>query len=135
MTQVRYGRLGGGRYVLSARGHATPEGRGGTADRGDPDACCGRARDVELVSTKGCAYLSGILYSLAGYLINAAEEGFVRVEELRLESGDALVRFQGDSRGQAVFDMAVIGLKQLEKSCPEQVKVVETTTQKEAVGT
>ena len=90
---------------------------------------------MELVSTQGCAYLSGILYSLAGYLINAAEEGVVRVEELRLESGDALMRFQGGSRGQAVFDMAVIGLKQLEKSCPELVKVVETTTQKEAVGT
>ena len=131
MTQVRYGRLGGGRYVLSARGHARPEG-GGPAGRGDPDAH-GRAGDPELVSVQGCAYLSGILYSLAGYLVNAAEEGFVQVEELRLDSGDALVRFRGDSRGQAAFDMAVIGLKQLEKSCPELVKVTETTA--EAVET
>lgn len=86
---------------------------------------CLRAKGHALGSQAGCAYISGILYSLAGYLTNGAAGGFVRIGEMRLNSADASLRFEGDQRAEAAFDMAVIGLKQLEQSFPELIEVKE----------
>lgn len=118
MTQIRY-REDGGRFYLSARGHATPEGTSAFGGEG--------GRDGRLVPTQSCAYISGILYSLAGYLRNAAEWGLVRLEKLRLESGDAELRFQGGGEARAAFQMAVIGLRQLEKTREDLIQVREET--------
>lgn len=73
-------------------------------------------------SAAGCAYISGILYSLAGYLVN---EGEVRLDRRRMEPGDVVLRFRGGERARAAYDMAVIGLKQLERSHPELIRVTE----------
>lgn len=97
MTWV-YAELAEGRYHLSARGHATG-------------------------SEQGCAFISGILYALAGYLVNAEAEGHARIGRLKLEPGDVAIRAEGDGRVGAAFDMAVIGLRQLEKQHPELVRV------------
>lgn len=96
MTQVTV-RRGEDRYEITARGHATG-------------------------SAAGCAYISGVLYGLAGYLVNAPR---LRVEERRMERGDVVLRFRGGEGAGAAYDMAVIGLKQLERSHPELIRVTE----------
>lgn len=113
MTQVFAGR-GGGQFCLRARGHATYEGPPGDG-----------GQEARLVPVQACAYLSGILYSLAGYLANAQARGEARVVCSRLESGDALLCFRGDEGVRGAYEMALIGLKQLEKACPELVRVTE----------
>lgn len=85
------------RYEITARGHATG-------------------------SVGGCGYISGILYSLAGYLVN---EGEIRVERRRMEPGDVELRFRGGEKAEVACGMAVIGLKQLERSHPELIRVTE----------
>lgn len=97
MTKVKAWSDGQGKYEITARGHATG-------------------------SVAGCAYISGILYSLAGYLQN---EMYIHVEECRMEPGDVVLRFQGGAKAEAVYEMTVIGLAQLEKSYPEIVRVEE----------
>lgn len=73
-------------------------------------------------SVAGCGYISGILYSLAGYLVNA--EG-ICLDRRRMEPGDVVLRFRGGEGARAAYDMAVIGLKQLERSHPELIRVTE----------
>lgn len=102
MTWV-YAEMAEGRCYLSARGHATG-------------------------SEQGCAFISGILYALAGYLTNAEAEGRARLSRLKLEPGDVAIRAEGDERTEAAFDMALIGLRQLEKEHPELVKVEVSET-------
>lgn len=68
--------------------------------------CKGHATGSEDV----CAGVSAIVYALAGWAENYAESD-VKTE---FESGDALVTFRGGSEAEAAFDMAVIGLKQIE---------------------
>lgn len=97
MTRV-YADMIPGAYLLRAEGHATG-------------------------STEVCAAVSGLLYALAGYLENAAEEGSVTCLRRRMESADVFLHYTGDQRAEAVFAMAVIGLKQLEKQYPELVQV------------
>ncbi len=87
----------GDRYRLSARGHAAG-------------------------SVEGCAFISGILYSLAGYLANEEE---ILLDKRRMEPGDVELRFRGGTRAEAAYEMAVIGLKQLERSFPDVIQVTE----------
>lgn len=96
MTTVK-ARWGEKRYQIIARGHATG-------------------------SVEGCAYISGILYSLAGYLVNEEE---ILVERRWMEPGNVELRFRGGAKAEAAYEMAVIGLKQLEQSHPELVRVTE----------
>lgn len=67
-------------------------------------------------SVEVCAGVSAILYALAGYLINAP----VKVHALRLESGEALLDFEG---GGEAFQMAVIGLAQMGERFPGYLQV------------
>lgn len=85
-------------------------------------------RDRFLVTCKGhatgsekvCAGVSAVIYALAGWVNNYAEAE-VRIE---LESGDALITFRGGSEAEAAFDMALIGLKQIQLAEPDKVSVV-----------
>lgn len=80
-----YAEKDGRLFMLSSKGHAT----------GSEEVCAG---------------VSAIIYALAGWAENFATED-VKIE---LESGDALIVFRGGTEAEAAFDMAVIGLKQIE---------------------
>lgn len=97
MTQI-YAERDGRRCILSARGHATG-------------------------SVEACAAISGILYALAGYMANAAQERYVEFYTWEVESGEVTMDFNGDEGTDAAFEMAVIGLLQVAKAHPEQVCV------------
>lgn len=91
----------GRRRVLSAQGHAT----------GHPDVC---------------AAISSILFSLAGWLENARAnpaKHWIECFTCRMESGDVMLDFAGDDDMAVAFDLAVIGLLQLEKAYPELIQV------------
>lgn len=96
MTRV-YAEKDGDRYQIFARGHAT----------GSPEVC---------------AAISGILYALLGYVKNA-QDGSTLAYSDRISSGNVAIDFRGGESAEAVFDMAVIGLCQIEKSCPEYIHV------------
>ena len=72
-------------------------------------------------SEKVCSGVSAILYALAGWLINNDEH--VTYAKRKLKSGDAFIEFSGDEKAKAVYDMAVIGLLQIEQSYPEYVNI------------
>ena len=90
----------GDRYTVTAQGHAT----------GSPEVC---------------AAVSGILYALAGYV-----ENNINFARWRMESGDVDIAFLGDGRAEAVYNMAVIGLLQIEKSHPEYISVYQGAARK-----
>lgn len=96
MTQV-YAERDGNRYTIYANGHAT----------GSPEVC---------------AAISGLLYALAGYVRNASDGSTLAYDE-RLESGNVQLHFRGGEGAGGAFDMAVIGLKQIEAKYPELVSV------------
>ncbi len=99
MTKVT-ARREGGRYAITAKGHATG-------------------------SVGGCGYISGVLYALVGYLVN---EGEIQVDGWEMEPGDVVLRFRGGERAEAAYGMALMGLKQLEQSHPELIQVTEEET-------
>ena len=93
MTKV-YLEQDGKRYTVSCKGHATG-------------------------SVEACAAVSCLVYTLAGWLHNAS----VSVLQEKLDSGDALIRYQGDAAAETAFDMICIGFLQLEKSYEKYVSV------------
>lgn len=95
MTRV-YAERDGNRHLLYAKGHADG-------------------------SETACAFISGIIFSLAGYLENA--EDHVETLSYRTDPGDAVFECVGDECVSAAFEMAVIGLLQMEKSFPRFIKV------------
>ena len=97
MTTV-YAELEGGRCLLALDGHAT----------GSPPVC---------------AAISGLVYALAGYLLNAEQDGYGQVYRLELESGKVRIHCHGDDRVVAACETAIIGLRQLEQTYPELVHV------------
>lgn len=88
----------GGKYRLTAIGHATG------------------SREV-------CAAVSGLVYALGGYLKNLEARGAAETGTFLLESGAAEIMAAGDA-ARAPFEMAAIGLLQLQASYPKQVRVV-----------
>ncbi len=96
MTKV-YAERDGNRHILYARGHAT----------GSPEVC---------------AAISGILYALAGYVRNA-DDNSTLAYSYRLESGDVALDFRGGADARGAFEMAVIGLKQIEAKYPTLLSV------------
>ncbi len=96
MTRV-YCESHGNRYTVCARGHA----------EGSPQVC---------------AAISGIMYALLGYVKNAQDESTIAYSD-RLSDGDVEIDFRGGENAEAVYDMAVIGLLQIEKSHPEYIRV------------
>ena len=98
MTSV-YAQRSGHRCILEARGHATG-------------------------SEQVCAAVSGILYALAGYLTNAVHERYIELYRQEMDSGDVTMDYNGDEGTTAAFEMAVIGLQQIEASYPAYIRVV-----------
>ncbi len=98
MTNV-YIEKDGDRYLLSAKGHATG-------------------------SVEACNYITGVLYALAGYVKNAEAIGFAEIYKLDMEPGGVTVHCRGDERINAAFDMAKVGLMQLERAMPEMIQVM-----------
>lgn len=84
----------GGVYTVSAQGHAT----------GRPDVCAG---------------ISTILQALDTW--TQTEDG-VTVLERRVNSGDVLLKFRGNGSATS-FRLVAMGLKRLEATDPETVKV------------
>lgn len=85
-------------YRLTAVGHAT----------GEPAVC---------------AAVSGLVYALGGYLTNLARAGEVTLERCMLESGAAELEASGDAARQS-FELAAVGLLQVARSYPKQVKII-----------
>lgn len=96
MTEARFAHAAG-RWDIRIFGHAT----------GRPDVC---------------AAISSILYALAGYLVNAADEGMAQVYRLQMDSGDVQIKCSGDAHTDGACAMAGIGLMQLAETFPEVVK-------------
>lgn len=96
MTEV-YAERDGNRFLISANGHAT----------GSPEVC---------------AAVSGLIYALAGYVRNASDNSTLSYDE-RLASGNVCIRFRGGEGAVGAFEMAVIGLKQIEAKYPEFLRV------------
>ncbi len=93
MTEV-YAERCGRRCLIAARGHAD--------------------------GVESCNYITGVLYTFAGYAHNAAE-----VETFKMDAaqGAMTVRARGGAGLGAVFEAAVIGLRQLERTRPQAVRV------------
>lgn len=78
-------------------------------------------------SEKACAAISGLVYALAGYLINSTGV-MVRVDTL--DSADAVFDFLGDRDAVGAFTCVVIGLAQIAKEYPDQVQMEYVETKK-----
>lgn len=65
-----------------------------------------------------CAYVSGIVQALGGYVLNAEQAASPHVV---LRSGSATISARGDLT--QAFEMAYIGLLQAAESYPERVRV------------
>ncbi|PWL46839.1 MAG: hypothetical protein DBY45_01850 [Clostridiales bacterium] len=72
-------------------------------------------------SEKVCAAISSIVYALAGYLKNVEDERGEKPPVIQLKSGFSSFRFSG-KEAKSAYDMAVIGLMQLEKQYPEFIQ-------------
>jgi len=82
-------------YSIKLKGHAT----------GNQDACSG---------------ISTLVTALAGYLYN---DDTISIQKVKLEDGNAEIVFFGYETAQAVYDMTVIGLKQIELIAPENILI------------
>ena len=78
----------------------------------------GHADDIE-----ACNYITGVLYSLAGFLTNEEEGGNAVMQQLHIEPGDVVIDADGGERLEAAFEMACVGLLQLQATRPEAVRV------------
>lgn len=66
-----------------------------------------------------CAGASAIVWSLAGWLHNHPEAEAV----MDLRAGDAFVQCARTPASEAAFELAMVGLKQLEKKYEEYIQV------------
>lgn len=87
----------GGEYRLQLSGHATG-------------------------STQVCAAVSSIVYALAGWLQNDRVHQS-RLPEILLESGETVIRAWGNVCVGTAFELAEIGLQQIEKAYPEYLRM------------
>lgn len=83
------------RYLILADGHAV----------GSPEVC---------------AAVSGLIYALVGYCLNASG---VQVLENSLAPGHALLRWQGGREAKAAFELCVIGFLQIEAAHSDSISV------------
>ena len=81
--------------------------------------CCLEANGHATGSVAVCAGISAILYALAGYLANHE----VQVIRHHMADADVGMEFDGDPESVAAFEMAVIGLMQIELTHPEYISV------------
>lgn len=74
------------------------------------DRYCVRCKGHATGSAETCAAVSCLVYTLAGWLRNAAPT----MHEARLDDGDASICFRGGEAAEAVFDMICVGFLQLQ---------------------
>lgn len=67
---------------------------------------------------KMCAAISCLLYTAAGYIANNDE---IIIQEIRLEPGDAKLVWAGGKKAIWLFDLMVIGFKQLQEGDPKNI--------------
>lgn len=65
-----------------------------------------------------CSAVSALFYAFAGFLHNSS---VVKRADIHLNSGDAKIKARGDI--QQAFDMFMIGLLQIEKAYPNNIKM------------
>ena len=65
-----------------------------------------------------CSAVSALFYAFAGYLHNDSK---VRRADIHLDSGDAKIKAKGDIK--QAFDVFIIGLLQIEKAYPDNLKI------------
>lgn len=65
-----------------------------------------------------CSAVSALFYAFAGFLHNDSK---VRRADIHLNSGDAKIKAKGDI--QQAFDVFMIGLLQIEKAYPDNLKI------------
>lgn len=96
MTSVEITREGK-RWIITAKGHAD---------------------DIE-----ACNYITGVLYSLAGFAANEEERGRAKLLHLEMSPGDVTIDARGGVRLAAAYEMACIGLLQLQEARPRAISV------------
>lgn len=74
-------------------------------------------------SDAACTAVSAMLYSLAGYLVNAKEHGRAECLHHEMGGGEALLSYAGDDRMSEVFRAITIGLLQISQAMPDYVQV------------
>lgn len=72
-------------------------------------------------SKEVCAAISGILYALKGYLLNAEAD----IKQADLSEANAHIVFYGGLEAKSVYQMTVIGLAQIANSFPEYASIQE----------
>ncbi len=80
-------------------------------------------RDHATGSPMVCAGASAIVWALAGWLHNHGPEGTV----INLRAGDAFVQCGRSPETETAFELALIGLRQMEKKYGEYIKVEVVT--------
>lgn len=70
--------------------------------------------------SKVCAGVSAIIYALAGWCDNEIKEGHCIIE---LAPGSAFIGFKGGKKAETAYDVTVLGLKQIERSHPDEIVV------------
>lgn len=86
------------RYLIKATGHATG-------------------------SEKVCSAISSLLWAIAGWITNNPDK--LKYHKMRIDSGNTYIEFSGGVIAEAVWEVAAIGLMQIEKQYPEYIKVME----------
>lgn len=86
---------------------------------------CGHATGSERV----CAAVSGIVYSLLGYLANTGEES-----QSTAESGYTAIQAGRSAALDAAFDTAAIGLAQIAEAEPDYVRFTVRTYREKRPG-
>lgn len=75
----------------------------------------GHAGDIE-----ACNYITGVLYSLAGFATNEVKQGRAKLlKKMLLSPGEVIIDAAGEERLEAAFEMAAVGLLQLQATRPE----------------
>ena len=69
-----------------------------------------------------CAGVSSIVFSLLGWLANASEH-ITTTRAIQYEPGRVDVDVSGDSTLDSPFEMAIIGMQEIEKAHPANVHV------------
>lgn len=67
-------------------------------------------------TSQSCTAVSAILGALAGWVDNNAGK-------FTLDKGEAMIAFPKNDGAEAVMDMTVIGLLQVQKAAPEDVSI------------
>ena len=75
----------------------------------------------EHTDSRVCAGISAILYAVAGWILN--NQDILECHMVRLDAGDAELIWEGADKAETVYELAMIGLLQIEKKYPDEIKI------------